>query len=85
MTKAFKTFMWKDPEAEAYYTKAGKLKLRCGAQFTSKLEGMVTDMKLSTDMQTAFLEHEIIQTFKRRPMPRAAFSTAAARASSITK
>jgi len=34
-----------------------KLKLRCGAQFTSKLEGMVTDMNLSSDMQSAFLEH----------------------------
>ena len=26
-------------------------------QFTSKLEGMVTDMNLSSDMQTAFSEH----------------------------
>jgi len=34
-----------------------KLKLRCGAQFTSKLEGMVTDMNLSSDLQTAFSEH----------------------------
>jgi len=34
-----------------------KLKLRCGAQFTSKLEGMVTDMNLSSDMQSAFSEH----------------------------
>jgi cullin 1 len=34
-----------------------KLKLRCGAQFTSKLEGMVTDMNLSSDMQNAFSEH----------------------------
>jgi len=34
-----------------------KLKLRCGAQFTSKLEGMVTDMNLSSDMQSAFAEH----------------------------
>jgi len=34
-----------------------KLKLRCGAQFTSKLEGMVTDMNLSSDMQGAFSEH----------------------------
>jgi len=33
-----------------------KLKLRCGAQFTSKLEGMVTDMNLSSDMQTAFAD-----------------------------
>jgi len=34
-----------------------KLKLRCGAQFTSKLEGMVTDMNLSQDIQSAFAEH----------------------------
>jgi len=34
-----------------------KLKLRCGAQFTSKLEGMVTDMNLSSDIQTAFSDH----------------------------
>ena len=34
-----------------------KLKLRCGAQFTSKLEGMVTDMNLSADMQTAFSDN----------------------------
>lgn len=33
-----------------------KLKLKCGAQFTSKLEGMVTDMNLSADIQTAFSE-----------------------------
>jgi len=33
-----------------------KLKLRCGAQFTSKLEGMVTDMNLSSDMQIAFAD-----------------------------
>ena len=34
-----------------------KLKLRCGAQFTSKLEGMVTDMNLSQDIQSAFNEY----------------------------
>mmetsp|Transcript_19398 Transcript_19398/g.41007 ORF Transcript_19398/g.41007 Transcript_19398/m.41007 type:complete len:752 (+) Transcript_19398:221-2476(+) len=34
-----------------------KLKLRCGAQFTSKLEGMVTDMNLSSDIQSAFNEY----------------------------
>ena len=33
-----------------------KLKLKCGAQFTSKLEGMVTDMNLSSEHQTAFVE-----------------------------
>lgn len=41
-----------------------KLKLRCGAQFTSKLEGMVTDMNLSSDMQTAFSEHLNEQSVK---------------------
>ena len=34
-----------------------KLKLRCGAQFTSKLEGMVTDMNLSSDMQVSDAPH----------------------------
>ena len=34
-----------------------KLKLRCGAQFTSKLEGMVTDMNLSSDIQSAFSDY----------------------------
>eukprot|EP00316_Scyphosphaera_apsteinii_P011384 CAMPEP_0119338308 /NCGR_PEP_ID=MMETSP1333-20130426/95746_1 /TAXON_ID=418940 /ORGANISM="Scyphosphaera apsteinii, Strain RCC1455" /LENGTH=698 /DNA_ID=CAMNT_0007349543 /DNA_START=233 /DNA_END=2329 /DNA_ORIENTATION=- len=34
-----------------------KLKLRCGAQFTSKLEGMVTDMNLSSDIQSAFNDY----------------------------
>ena len=34
-----------------------KLKLRCGAQFTSKLEGMVTDMNLSSDIQSAFADY----------------------------
>ena len=37
--------------------RSAKLKLRCGAQFTSKLEGMVTDMNLSSDMQSAFSDH----------------------------
>merc|ERR1711865_791541 len=49
-----------------------KLKLRCGAQFTSKLEGMVTDMNLSSDMQSAFTDDlnlpkelvQCIETFK---------------------
>lgn len=31
-----------------------KLKERCGAHFTSKLEGMITDMTLSKDVQEAF-------------------------------
>lgn len=32
----------------------GKLKLRCGAQFTSKLEGMMNDMRMSTEYHTTF-------------------------------
>lgn len=32
----------------------GKLKLRCGAQFTSKMEGMLNDLTLAVDQQTQF-------------------------------
>jgi len=32
----------------------GKLKLRCGAQFTSKFEGMINDMKTAADHHVAF-------------------------------
>ena len=34
-----------------------KLKLRGGSQFTHDMEGMVTDMNLSQDIQSAFAEH----------------------------
>ena len=34
-----------------------KLKLRGGAQFTHDMEGMMTDMRLSQDIQSAFAEH----------------------------
>mmetsp|Transcript_21428 Transcript_21428/g.37551 ORF Transcript_21428/g.37551 Transcript_21428/m.37551 type:complete len:754 (-) Transcript_21428:79-2340(-) len=34
-----------------------KLKMKCGAQFTSKLEGMITDLSLATDLQKDFREH----------------------------
>lgn len=34
-----------------------KLKMKCGAQFTSKLEGMITDLTLATDLQKDFREH----------------------------
>jgi cullin 1 len=34
-----------------------KLKLRCGAQFTSKLEGMCVDMNLSNDIQSDFANY----------------------------
>ena len=32
----------------------GKLKVECGYQYTSKLEGMFMDMKVSADTQDAF-------------------------------
>eukprot|EP00930_Biecheleria_cincta_P033017 TRINITY_DN2286_c0_g1_i1.p1 TRINITY_DN2286_c0_g1~~TRINITY_DN2286_c0_g1_i1.p1 ORF type:complete len:754 (+),score=186.45 TRINITY_DN2286_c0_g1_i1:48-2309(+) len=34
-----------------------KLKMKCGAQFTSKLEGMLTDLSLALDTQKDFKEH----------------------------
>jgi len=34
-----------------------KLKMKCGAQFTSKLEGMITDLSLAVDFQKDFREH----------------------------
>merc|ERR1719221_1643434 len=34
-----------------------KLKMKCGAQFTSKLEGMINDLSLATDWQKEFREH----------------------------
>merc|ERR1712118_530298 len=34
-----------------------KLKMKCGAQFTSKLEGMITDLSLAADIQKSFREH----------------------------
>jgi len=34
-----------------------KLKMKCGAQFTSKLEGMITDLSLASDHQKEFREH----------------------------
>ncbi|KAI9357043.1 Cullin [Zopfochytrium polystomum] len=34
-----------------------KLKLECGSQFTSKLEGMFNDMRLSQDTMVAFRQH----------------------------
>eukprot|EP01133_Synstelium_polycarpum_P018802 gene18802-22488_t len=40
-----------------------KLKTECGYQFTSKLEGMFTDMRLSVDTMTGFKTH--IQTLQK--------------------
>jgi len=34
-----------------------KLKMKCGAQFTSKLEGMINDLSLAADLQKDFREH----------------------------
>mmetsp|Transcript_7768 Transcript_7768/g.13788 ORF Transcript_7768/g.13788 Transcript_7768/m.13788 type:complete len:751 (+) Transcript_7768:81-2333(+) len=34
-----------------------KLKMKCGAQFTSRLEGMLTDLSLANDTQKEFKEH----------------------------
>jgi len=34
-----------------------KLKMKCGAQFTSKLEGMLTDLSLANDTQKDFKDH----------------------------
>merc|ERR1712176_1354711 len=34
-----------------------KLKMKCGAQFTSKLEGMINDLSIATDWQKDFREH----------------------------
>eukprot|EP00746_Dinoflagellata_sp_MGD_P069962 gnl/MRDRNA2_/MRDRNA2_28620_c0_seq1.p1 gnl/MRDRNA2_/MRDRNA2_28620_c0~~gnl/MRDRNA2_/MRDRNA2_28620_c0_seq1.p1 ORF type:complete len:754 (+),score=149.93 gnl/MRDRNA2_/MRDRNA2_28620_c0_seq1:93-2354(+) len=34
-----------------------KLKMKCGAQFTSKLEGMITDLSLAADLQKDFRDH----------------------------
>ena len=43
-----------------------KLKQQCGAQFTSKMEGMVTDLQLARDNQTAF-EKWMDDDKERRP------------------
>jgi len=34
-----------------------KLKMKCGAQFTSKLEGMITDLSLASDLQKDFRDY----------------------------
>ena len=43
-----------------------KLKQQCGAQFTSKMEGMVTDLQLARDNQAAF-ESWMGEDDSRRP------------------
>ena len=38
-----------------------KLKMKCGANFTSKLEGMITDLSLASDMQREFRDEAAAQ------------------------
>lgn len=45
---------------EAERSMIGKLKLKCGAQFTSKFEGMVTDMSMAVDNQSLFQVHFLL-------------------------
>jgi len=42
-----------------------KLKMNCGAQFTSKLEGMITDLSLAADWQKKFKVH--VENMKEKP------------------
>jgi cullin 1 len=35
----------------------GKLKLKCGSQFTSKMEGMMNDLAIGVDHEKEFDEH----------------------------
>lgn len=43
-----------------------KLKMNCGAQFTSKLEGMITDLSLAADWQKKFKTHQETQAEQPR-------------------
>jgi len=45
-----------------------KLKTECGYQFTSKLEGMFTDMKTSSDTMDAFKTYVTSSTFEANPL-----------------
>lgn len=36
------------------FAREGKLKLRCGSQFTSKMEGMMNDLAIGGDHEAAF-------------------------------
>ena len=46
---ATRLLMQRSASSDAEKAMIGKLKLRCGAQFTSKLEGMINDMRAATD------------------------------------
>lgn len=35
----------------------GKIKMLCGTQYTSKLEGMISDMNLAEDVDKSFKNH----------------------------
>ncbi|KYQ93604.1 cullin C [Tieghemostelium lacteum] len=52
---------------DAERTMIAKLKTECGYQFTSKLEGMFTDMKLSVDTMTGF-RNRLQETKKTLPI-----------------
>eukprot|EP00184_Porphyridium_aerugineum_P001646 CAMPEP_0184694360 /NCGR_PEP_ID=MMETSP0313-20130426/2360_1 /TAXON_ID=2792 /ORGANISM="Porphyridium aerugineum, Strain SAG 1380-2" /LENGTH=846 /DNA_ID=CAMNT_0027152651 /DNA_START=208 /DNA_END=2748 /DNA_ORIENTATION=- len=45
-----------------------KLKLRCGSHYTSKLEGMITDMTLSRDIQAGFCKWMADKAAGREPV-----------------
>jgi len=47
----------KSASDDAEKSMIGKLKLRCGAQFTSKFEGMINDMRIASESQRAFGEY----------------------------
>jgi len=47
----------KSASDDAEKSMIAKLKLKCGAQFTSKLEGMISDLTLATDLQKEFRDH----------------------------
>lgn len=43
--------------SDAERSMVSKLKLRCGAQFTGRIEGMMNDLAMGADEQRAFAEH----------------------------
>ena len=47
----------------------GRLKLRCGAQYTSKLEGMINDMLQAADHQNEFDEFQVRAFFSLFLLP----------------
>ena len=51
---ATRLLMQRSASTDAEKQMIGKLKLRCGAQFTSKLEGMVNDMRSASDHVVEF-------------------------------